>query len=229
MNSNKKSLRMQPLFTDDDGTTYFLFGQHSLSQCLYRQSNTPSVNGDDDEDDGYQFKNEGEREENEGVHFGAFQSVGVGLEGIREFAAKIDGVAQPALYQCFLSRLSEMELLEKKKLREDRRNKMRQQRFQKEFAFTAVAATYENTMGNRRSTRMKGKRKSYKEHVDSDGDGEMEQVDDGESEVYAPSEKSREIAVEQSEAVEEVDEGPQYYPSGRAKRSVAGKRRVSYK
>ena len=139
---------MQPLFTEDDGTKYFLFGAHSLSQCLYRQRmDEDALTVHDDDVDEYRFKNEDEMEQNEGVHFGAFESVGVGMEGIREFAAKIDRVAQPDLYQFFLSRLAEMELLEKKKLREDRRNKMRQQRFNNTNYYRVILQTEGSALG----------------------------------------------------------------------------------
>lgn len=233
---NKKSLRMEPIFIDEDGTNitkYFLFGAHSLNQCLYRQQmDDDSFTVHDGDDEEYRFKNEEEMEENEGVHFGNLEIVGCGLEGIREFAAKIDGVAKPDLYQFFLNRLSEMELLEKKKMREERREKMRQQRLQRDFMYKAVeTATYDDENGNRRSMRMKGKKKSYKEQVDSDGDGHM---DDGDSEFDETEEKRDQIVDEMTEmtidgADEEVADEPLYYPSGRPRRSGASRKKVTYR
>merc|ERR1712154_655486 len=109
----------------------------------------------------------------------------------------------------FVERLSQMELLEKKKMREERRNKMRQQKFQRDFAYLAVDATYDDEHGNRRSTRMKGKKRSYKEHVGSD---EEEDLND----VYQPStEMDVDTKKEQGIPPDEVEEEPLFYPSGR--------------
>merc|ERR550525_1460896 len=147
-------------------------------------------------------------EENEGIHFGRFEIIGIGMEEIRLFISKIDRNAHYETYQFFMNLESNLCLLEKKLMREERRNKMKQQRLEKQFAWNAMeSGTYADESGNRRSMRTKGKKKSYTEHLESDGDGDGDDVMiEDESEVYRPEgDAGKDEAEEQTVAVEEED------------------------
>ena len=212
VSANRKALSMRPLFVDaeDAGTRYFLFGEHSLNQCLYREANSASasslrVYGCSAE----------ERARSHGLYFGDWACVGVGVEGIARFAARVEqgegeGERERAALSAFLrERLRGMELLSKKKARQLRRTRMRQLRMAKDFACAPqVEASYEDAQGNRRSARMRGKTRTYADVPSDDGE-----------ESESESEEQ-----EEQEDVEEDDE-PQFYPSGRSKRSTANKKR----
>merc|ERR1712130_833698 len=107
------------------------------------------------------------------------------------------------------------EILEKKKLREDRRKKMGQQKMAKHFAFNGLLATYHDEAGNRRSSRMKDRKKvSYKD-VGSDGEEEESQnVEHDESEEH---QEKNNVDVDSGDQSED-DEEPKFYLSGRQKR-----------
>eukprot|EP01083_Nonionella_stella_P027206 74879_1 len=218
MNSIKKALIMQPIFTDSTDIKYYLFGAQSMQSCLFRekedaQSTALNVYGCDE----YTFQDYDELTENHGLYFGNLECVAIGMEGTKEFAVQIDRMKQGTLYNFVMVRINEMEILEKKKMRESRRKKMRQQKMAKEFAFNEILATYKDDKGNRRSTRMKGKKKvSYKEHEE----------EDDEEDVKDEAETQRSEIEEVQDELE--DNEPQFHPSGRPKRQCAKKRKFAY-
>ena len=181
--------------------------------------------------DEYEFKNDDEKLENNGMYYGNLKCVGIGMEGLKQFIIKIDAIKQPKLYAFLITKIQEMELLEKKKRREDRRKKMRQQRFARDFAFNSLETTYQNEDGNRRSTRMKDKKKvSYKD-VDSDDGEEEEAVEDGDEESDGEEQTDNDdmdVVNKSEEEEEEENTEPTFYPSGRQKRN-ASKKPVSYR
>eukprot|EP00486_Rosalina_sp_Unknown_P004663 CAMPEP_0201571662 /NCGR_PEP_ID=MMETSP0190_2-20130828/14549_1 /ASSEMBLY_ACC=CAM_ASM_000263 /TAXON_ID=37353 /ORGANISM="Rosalina sp." /LENGTH=320 /DNA_ID=CAMNT_0047996547 /DNA_START=76 /DNA_END=1038 /DNA_ORIENTATION=- len=241
MNSNKKKLIMNPIFIDDEDKNkdredvkYYLFGSESLQQCLYQTQMDESQSMNVYDFDEYNFKNDDEKQANNGMYFGNLKCVAIGMEGLREFVVKINGIKQPKLYAFLITKIKEMELLEKKKRREDRRKKMQQQRFARDFAFNSLETRYENDDGNRRSTRMKDKKKvSYKD-VPSDADEEeSEEEEEDEDEEEEEDSDDDENEDDDMDVVGESEEEPEnteptFYPSGRQKRN-ASKKKVSYR
>ena len=172
INSNKRDFIMNYKFKDND-IIYYIFGEESLNQCLYTLNNESKSNNDNE----YTFNDSKTEHENMGLNIFNLKCVGIGHDNIISYCNQVimDNKSNSNnninltifMQEC----INNIELLQKKKSRQERRNKLKQMEMNK---YLNYETRYLNDNGNRRSIRNKNKKISYKDMENNESSSDID-------------------------------------------------------